>query len=260
MQRRYSFRTYGPSALGGGVPPAVKALIITNCAVFLLQALVASNVTGGESATYQLFGLVPTRVVFQGMIWQPFTYLFLHGSFWHLLINMFVLWMFGRDLEGAWGRRRFFQYYFICGIGAGLFVVLIKILGTIGGLARSDIPTIGASGAIYGLLMGCAILFPDRRVWMFPFPGLIISMRMFALIWGAIEFFGTINNVNDGVSHVAHLSGMFVGWVYLRRGSMFYGLRNRYSDWQRRRLRRKFEVYMREQDKQPPSRPDNWVN
>jgi membrane associated rhomboid family serine protease len=122
------------------------------------------------------------------------------------------------------------------------------------------VPTIGASGAIYGLLMGCAVLFPQRRVWMFPFPGLVISMRMFAFIWGAIEFFGTFTKVNDGVSHIAHLSGMLVGWLYLRRGSLFFGVRNRISDWKRSRLRRKFEVYMREHKDEPPSRPDNWLN
>jgi membrane associated rhomboid family serine protease len=238
----------------------VKILIITNCVTFILQALVASNVSGGLGLTNYTFGLVPYFVVFRAWIWQPFTYLFLHGDFWHLLINMFVLWMFGRELEVVWGRRKFFQYYFICGIGAGLGVVLLRMLASVAGIARSDVPTIGASGAIYGLLMGCAVLFPQRRVWMFPFPGLIISMRMFAFIWGAIEFFGTLTKVNDGVSHIAHLSGMLVGWLYLRRGSLFFGIRNQISDWKRRRLRRKFDVYMREHKDEPPSRPDNWLN
>jgi membrane associated rhomboid family serine protease len=173
---------------------------------------------------------------------------------------MFLLWMFGRDLETAWGRRRFFHYYFTVGIGVGLILVLINTVADPTGADRALRATIGASGAIYGLLMACAVLFPDRRVWMFPFPGLIISMRMFAFIWGAIEFFGTLNRVNDGISHVAHLSGMFVGWLYLRRGSLFFSLRNRISDWQRRRLRRKFDVYMRDHDKDQSSRPDDWVN
>jgi membrane associated rhomboid family serine protease len=207
------------------------------------------------------FGLVPRGVVPGLRIWQPFTYLFLHFDIWHLLINMFVLWMFGRDLEQAWGRQRFLAYYFVTGVGAGLINVVVKTVADPAGVAGALIPTIGASGAIYGILMAAAVLFPDRQVWMFPFPGLFVSMRVFALIWGAIEFFGTLRGPSDNVSHVVHLSGMFVGWLYLRRGSFFFGLRNRVTDWRRQRMRKKFEVYMRDQNKSdPPSRPDRWVN
>jgi membrane associated rhomboid family serine protease len=121
------------------------------------------------------------------------------------------------------------------------------------------IPTIGASGAIYGILMAAAMIFPDRQIWLLPFP-VTLPMRAYVAIIGAIEFFGTLGASGDNVSHISHLGGMLVGYLYLRRGSFFYGLRNQYSDWKRRRLRRKFEVYIHEHKDEPPSRPDRWVN
>jgi membrane associated rhomboid family serine protease len=120
-------------------------------------------------------------------------------------------------------------------------------------------PTIGASGAIYGVLIATAVLFPDRQVWLIPFP-VTLPMRAYVAIMAAIEFFGTLGASGDNVSHVCHLGGMLVGYIYLRRGSFLFGFRNRYSDWKRRRLRRKFEVYVREHRDKPPTHPDNWVN
>jgi membrane associated rhomboid family serine protease len=127
------------------------------------------------------------------------------------------------------------------------------------GLGTALNPTIGASGAIYGILLANAVLLPDRRVWMFPLP-VTVSMKIFVIIMGAIEFFGTIGASGDNVSHVCHLGGMLVGYVYLRRGSFLYNFRNYFSDWKRRRLRKKFEVYVRDHREKPPSHPDNWVN
>jgi membrane associated rhomboid family serine protease len=122
-----------------------------------------------------------------------------------------------------------------------------------------EIPTIGASGAIFGVLMAAALVFPDRQIWWFPFP-LVLPMRVYVFIMGAIAFFGTLEAGGDNISHITHLSGMLVGYLYLRRGSYLYRMRNRYLDWKRRRLRRKFEVYMRRHSEQPPSRPDRWVH
>jgi membrane associated rhomboid family serine protease len=139
--------------------------------------------------------------------------------------------------------------------------VAVKIAGSAAGLTRSDIPTIGASGAIFGVLMGAAMLFPDRRIYLI-LPPVELPMRVYAFIMGAIAFFGTMGAGGDKVSHVSHLGGMLVAWLYLRRGSFFFGIRNKVSDWKRQRTRRKFEVYMREHDEknEPPSRPDRWVN
>jgi len=245
--------------------PAIKTLVIANTAVFLVQVLARLRFPDAYLWMNHVFGLVPYRVVLQLWLWQPFTYLFLHdaGTVWHLLLNMFFLWMFGADLERAWGRRRFYTYYFVAGAGAGLINVAVKMLLYFGGAARSDlaavIPTIGASGAIYGILLANAVLFPERQIWLIPIP-VAIPMRIFVLGAGAIEFFGTLGSGGDNISHITHLGGMLVGYIYLRRGSFLYGVRNRLSDWRRRRLRRKFDVYMRDHDDKPPSRPDRWVN
>ncbi len=253
--RSYGYRFNWGSLL----TPAIKALLIANAAVFLFQTVLQLFVgRGAELIFIHYFGLVPFAVL-HGFVWQLFTYLFLHGGLWHLLLNMLVLWMFGRDLELYWGRRRFYGYYFLTGIGAGVINVAVKALLYSSGSLAMAVPTIGASGAIYGILMAAAMVFPDRQILLIPFP-VTLPMRAYVAIIGAIEFFGTLGATGDNVSHISHLGGMLVGYLYLRRGSFFYGLRNQYSDWKRRRLRRKFEVYMREHKDEPNSRPDRWVN
>ncbi len=244
---------------GSMLTPAIKVLLIANTAVFLLQAVLQLVVSERAAAfLIRYFGLVPFAVL-HGFVWQLFTYLFLHGGLWHLLINMLVLWMFGRDLELYWGRRRFYAYYFLTGVGAGIINVIVKAALYSSASPAMGIATIGASGAIYGILMAAAMIFPDRQILLIPFP-VTLPMRAYVAIIGAIEFFGTLGATGDNISHISHLGGMLVGYLYLRRGSFFYGLRNQYSDWKRRRLRRKFEVYMREHGDEPPSRPDRWVN
>ncbi len=255
-------RSYGFRFRGGGLfTPAIKTLLIANASVFLVQTLVLLLAGSGPyQALNAIFGLVPMRVVLHGWLWQPFTYLFLHGGLWHLLFNMLFLWMFGGDLERAWGRRRFYAYYFVAGVGAGVVNVVVKMLLNIFGTARSDVPTIGASGAIYGILLANAVLFPDRQIWLIPFP-VMLPMRLYVLAAGAIEFFGTLGASGDNISHVCHLGGMLAGYLYLRRGSFLYRMRNVVSDWKRRRLRRQFEVYQRQHEKDDrSSHPDNWVN
>src|SRR5262249_38104867 len=148
------------------ITPGVKWVVLACTGVFLVQTLVA--LLGGTAAISwfnHFFGLVPLGP-FPGLrIWQPFTYLFLHGDIWHLLINMLFLWMFGRELELTWGKKRFLNYFFLCGVGAGLIELAVKLVPMIWGYRPSDIPTIGASGAIFGILIANAVLFPDRRVW-----------------------------------------------------------------------------------------------
>lgn len=246
------------------VTPAVKLLLIANFAGFIFEVLLY-RFSGLPAYAWLLnwFGLVPARVALL-CVWQPFTYLFLHdvGSIWHILMNMFMLWMFGRELELVWGKNRFLRYYFLTGAGAGLINVVVKLSPVILGLGipkSASIPTIGASGAIFGILVACAILFPDRRVYIIPFP-VAISMRTVVIAMTVLTFLGTFGLGDDSVSHICHLGGLAIGYVYLRRGSFLYGLRNSYSDWQSKRTRRRFEVYMSKHRKDPPSRPDNWVN
>lgn len=244
----------------GFITPGVKVIVLTCAGVFLVQML-AYLIFG--SYAYQWlnthFGLVPAAFTHGLLVWQPFTYIFLHGDIWHILINMLMLWMFGRDLEQIWGKRRFYQYFFFCGVGAGLINVIVKTIPIFWGSAPSLIPTIGASGAIFGILIANAILFPDRQIWLIPFP-ITIAMRPYVAVMGAIEFFATLGSGGDNVAHICHLGGMLIGYLYLRRGSFLYRARNRYTDWKMKRTRRKFEVYMRNHKDEPPSRPDRWVN
>src|SRR5713101_557051 len=207
----------------GFITPGVKVIVLACAGVFLVQtfALLIRPYAYGWLNWH--FGLVPIAVT-QGLhIWQPFTYFFLRG------------------------------------IGAGLINVIVKTIPIFWGSAPSVTPTIGASGAIFGILIANAILFPDRQIWLIPFP-ITIAMRPYVAVMGAIEFFSTLGSGGDNVAHVCHLGGMLVGYVYLRRGSFLYRARNRYTDWKLKRTRRKFEVYMRDHKNEPPSRPDRWVN
>ena len=249
--------------VGDYFPRAIKTICIACVSVFFLQEV--SQLIfheAGRQFWLAWFGMVPYAVIHGLRIWQPFTYLFLHGGFWHIFFNLLYLAMFGADLEKTWGSRKFYRYYFLCGIGAGLIDLLVReMLVTahfVSERALAD-STIGASGAVYGILLAVAMIMPQRRVWLFPIP-VTMPMWLVVTILGALEFFSTIGDTGDGISHVCHLGGMLVGYLYLRRGSFLYNSRNFFSDWKRRRLRKKFDVYVREHRDKPPSRPDSWIN
>jgi len=245
---------------GSFVTPAIRNIVIACATVFLIQTMLALFDPRAEARFIHEFGLVPLAVTHGLRLWQPLTYIFLHAGLWHLLLNMLFLWMFGVDLERSWGTRRFYTYFFLTGIGAGCINVLVKSILDVHGVGTSAIATIGASGAIYGVLLAAAIMFPDRKIWLIPFP-VTIPMKIYVLAAGAIEFFSSLSSGSgDNVSHVTHLGGMLIGYLYLRRGSWFFRARNGISDWQRSRTRRKFQVYMRKHKNEPPSGPDHWVN
>lgn len=261
MALRPRYRNYRVS-FNFFITQGVQALLIANIGVFVLQLIL--NRFWGAFAHHRLemwLGLVPSGVIPGLRIWQPFTYLFLHDvhTIWHIVFNMLMLWMFGKELELVWGRSRFLRYYFLTGAGAGLINVLVKTVPVLFGRPPSDVPTIGASGAIFGILIANAILFPDRQVMLFPIP-VTLRMRTVVMAMAALTFLGTFGYGDDKVSHICHLGGMLVGWVYLRRGSFLHRFRNTYSDWKLQRNRKRFEVYMRDQKSEPPSRPDRWVN
>jgi len=244
------------------VTPVIQWLLVANIGIFFFE-IILKTFWGVSAYNWFVlaFGLVPSAVTHGLRIWQPFTYLFLHdgSTIWHILTNMFVLFMFGRELELVWGRMRFLQYYFLTGVGAGLINVIVNTIPVFWGHPPSDVPTIGASGAIFGILLACAILFPDRQVIMFPIP-IKMTMRTFVIVMIVFEFLGTFGLGGSNISHVCHFGGMLVGWVYLRRGSFLYGVRNTVTDWQNKRNRKRFDVYINNHKKDPPSRPDNWVN
>ncbi len=135
--------------------------------------------------------------------------MFLHGDFLHILLNMFILWMFGCEVERYWGDKEFLKYYFICGIGAGFFHLIFNM--------TSNIPVVGASGAIYGILIAFAMLFPERPIMLFP---LFISLKAkyWAIIFAAIALMLGVLGGQNGVAHFAHLGGMIIGFVYLKLG------------------------------------------
>jgi membrane associated rhomboid family serine protease len=169
---------------------------------------------------------------------------------------MFALWMFGTPIERDWGSRRFLKYYLLTGVGAGLLNVIVCLLW--GGSAAAT-PTIGASGAIYGLLLAFGVLYPHQPilVWFI----LPVPARIFVAIFGVLAFLSALQGPGTGVSHVSHLGGMLFGLVYLRGGWLLYRGRRRYAEWKLGQAKRKFEVYMREQDDQEDRRePPRWIN
>ena len=186
---------------------AIKILVSINFGIYILQ-----SISGKEDILFKLFGLVPSAFISDLMLWQPFTYMFLHAPFYspvgvsHILLNMLGLWVFGRELEQAWGKNYFLKYYFITGIGSG-FITYIFQMG-------SDNPVIGASGAVYGILLAYGISYPNRMLYIW---GIIpVKSIWLVIIMGSIAFFGVLGN-SDGISHVTHISGMIIGYVLLKK-------------------------------------------
>ena len=186
---------------------AIKILISINFVIYVLQSL-----AGKEDIFFRLFGLVPNVFISELMLWQPFTYMFFHAPYYssvgisHILLNMLGLWVFGRELEQAWGKSKFLKYYFLTGIGSGLITYLFQI--------NSDNPVIGASGAVYGILLAYGISFPNRMLYIW---GLIpVRSIWLVVIMGSIAFFGLLGRA-DGISHVTHISGMLIGYIFLKK-------------------------------------------
>ena len=187
---------------------AIKILVSVNFGIFLLQTVART-----EGLFFPLFGLVPKLVWSEFMIWQPFTYLFFHGGIWHVLINMFVLWMFGSELERLWGKEHFLKFYFVTGVGAGLVTMIFGL--------NSMTPIVGASGAVYGVLLAYGLTYPNRTVYLY---GIIpIKSLWFVIGIGVIAFMSSFDNVSQ-ISHLTHLSGMMIGYLMLKRPVRFNDL------------------------------------
>ncbi|MDM7913927.1 MAG: rhomboid family intramembrane serine protease [Candidatus Eisenbacteria bacterium] len=202
MSRRYDYGGGGFS-FGGSLSTVVKLLIAWNVIFFFVQLLSGRFVRGLDEWIIFYLGLTP-GLVLHGYVWQLVTYMFLHGGLFHILFNMLALWMFGSELEYLWGSRRFLQYYFFTGIGAGITNVLMQ--------PHSLVPTIGASGAIYGLLLAFGMFFPDRQILLyFLFP---IRAKYFVILFGAIEFLSLF--ARDGIAHFAHLGGLLFGFLFIK--------------------------------------------
>ena len=235
MRRYPSTRELAYSFGPGPVPSAIRTLIVANIVTFVAQ-LIFKDLTG-------YLGLTPFAVVRRFHVWQPVTYMFLHGSFFHIFLNMFALWMFGTELEQMWGTRRFLRYYFATGLAAAGTTVVLSLLP----LPFSDrmyvANTIGASGAIYGVLLAYGLYFPRRPIYMYFL--FAIPAKYFVLLMGAIAFYSSISSAGGGVAHTAHLGGLVAGYLILTgvRVHPFAEVKYRYLKWKIARVKRKFDVY-----------------
>ena len=193
------------------LPPAVKNLLIINIIVFLGTELIGDPM-------YQLFALFPIGSPFFRW-WQFVTHMFMHGNFAHIFFNMWSLFVFGPLLERLWGSKKFLIFYFVCGLGAALCHELVLMTQPL-----SNIPTVGASGAIYGLLLGFDMLYPNY-VLTLVFPPVSLKAKWFVVIFAVIELVTGILGTRDGVAHFAHLGGMLFGLILIlvwkKKGKMY---------------------------------------
>ena len=208
-------------SFGYGLTPIIKKLMIVMVAVFLLQKIVEiSKIETYIYYFYYYFALVPILVWKKYFLWQLVTYIFLHGGVFHLLFNLLAFWMFGGELESYWGSRKFLRYFLFCGIGAGICTVLFTPY------MYQRISVIGASGAIYGILLAFGWLFPNRLIYIyFLFP---IPAKYFVIIFGLIEFFSSMEGPGGGVSHLTHLGGLLFGLFYMAYPTIRQRIRREY--------------------------------
>ena len=216
------------------IPIVTKNLLIVNVVAFLVCLLMGKNGPDG----YVLNDLLGLHFFLASdfHIYQLFTYMFMHGGFEHIIFNMFALWMFGCVVERVWGPKKFLFYYIACGVGAGLFqeaaqAVQFYVVASsqLPGLSFSDLTvvahnssavlnqwtTVGASGAIYAILLAFGMIYPNERIFIFPLP-IPIKAKYFVIGYAAIELFSALATTGDGVAHIAHLGGMVFGFIMIR--------------------------------------------
>jgi len=226
---------------GGPMTPAVKNLMILNGSVFIIQQIAGLF---NPNMLEAIFGLSHQGFFLNLMLWQPFTYMFLHGGWLHIFFNLLALWMFGGELENIWGKGRFFKYYLLSGLGAGLFIALMNYYVAL--KFGSSAVTIGASGAIYALLLAYGLTWPDREVLLyFLFP---IKIKYLLIAFGLMEFFGTLSSAagtGGNISHIGHVGGLITGFFLYRsfRRSRIVQVKNKLTFFQRlsksRRIKKK---------------------
>jgi membrane associated rhomboid family serine protease len=221
--------SFGPGPLSN----TLKALIGANVAAFVITAFLP--------ILREYLGLVPTLVVHRFWVWQLVTYMFLHGGIFHILFNMLALWMFGTELERIWGSRYFLKFYFVTGVGAAVLTVLVSLLPFDFARMVYGSNTMGASGAIYGLLLAYAMYFPDRPILLVVFP---VPAKIAVTILGAIALFSSLSE-SGGVANATHLSGLLVAYLFLKGARMhpIAEVKYRYLKWKINRVRKKFDVY-----------------
>lgn len=194
-------------------PPVIKNLLIINAAVFFVQILggqiAVSTGVSLESAIIKYFALIPLGVFADASFypWQLVSYQFLHGGFGHIFFNMFALWMFGMEIENSWGSKKFLYYYLLSGIGAGICHLFISPL-----LGGGNAPTIGASGAVYGVLIAFGLMFPNRYIFLYFF---IPVKAKYLITFLILMEFMLVDSANSSVAHLAHLGGALTGFIFI---------------------------------------------
>jgi len=211
----------GGGRLGGVLTPGIKWLLIVFSAGYILQLFSGERVN--NNVIIPLFGLTPAAFWDHFAVWQPVTYMLLHGGLFHLLLNMLILWMFGGVLESVWGTKRFMKFFFITGIGAGLFNCIFT--------PTMGIPIIGASGAIYGLLAAYGILFPNSIIYVWGI--LPIRTKYLVIGIGVFTFISSLRPESSGIAHLVHLGGMLIGVLYLRKELLMRWGARKVKSWQR---------------------------
>src|SRR5215472_9625326 len=242
---RYPSRYAPPTSFSfgpGRLSTALRVIIGLNAVVFIASSDHLLPVLP------TVLGLVPSWVVGKLQVWRLATYMFVHADFFHILFNMLALWMFGTELERIWGTRFFVKFYFVAGVGSAILTILASYipLAPLEALRYSNI--IGASGAIYGLILAYALYFPDRIIYYFVFP---IPVRIYAIITGAIAFYASLSANGGGVASATHLGGMLVAYIYLtslRKGpriqlNPWAEVKYRWFKWRLASARKKFDVY-----------------
>lgn len=246
---------YGRGYSGGGMgfgppvtPPVIKQLIIANVAVFFAQML--------QPQLFSVMTASPSDFWQRGFLWQPFTYMWMHGGLGHILANMFSLWMFGSQVALVWGAQRFLRFYLLCGVGSGLLIVTypwVPVLLGATSAATLHYPTLGASGAIFGVLLAYSLTWPDRTIMLIFPPVAFRAIWLIPLLFFMEIYFGPPN-----VSHIGHLGGVLIGWLLLRGQGDARGLlsldqiRWRFKRWQ---MRKRLRAVQNEQSRNSDDRP-----
>ena len=210
-------------------PPATKSIIIINVLVFIMTLVDRDFMIRNFALFY------PASPLFKP--WQVVSHMFMHGGFWHIFFNMYTLFIFGSVLERVWGTKKYLLFYFVTGLGAAALhtgVQWIEVQHYMSQIAAGDpaaaqnigdlmrIPTVGASGAIYGLLLGYGMLYPDAVLALI-FPPIALKAKWFVIIFAVIELLTGLTGTGGGVAHFAHLGGMLFGWLLI----LYWKRRNR---------------------------------
>ncbi len=222
----YEGATYG---FGLGMTRGIRYILIASVASFLIDSILRMT---GHGFWVNAFGLTPALVQHNFFFWQFASYMFVHGGLWHLLFNMFALWMFGTEIERSWGTREFLIFFFLTGICVGLIHWVFSSLIPFTHLTGSPNQTlIGASGAVFAILAAYGMMFPERTIlFMFIFP---MKVKWFVLMLAGIEFY--LIWAPSGIAHFAHVSGLLLGWLYLKKDWNISGMIDRARDRRRRR-------------------------